>query len=198
MDKDTKLPQDYRQTAKYELLSSRKDILIVNGLTIFLFLFMCVIGVLLLIGKRPLPVLELSAGKYLGWMFAVLFFILAYVALHMWIHGRMMRYFSGEKPFYGIRSLYLYAGCNAFFSRREYLIILLAPFVSAGILLLLLTRMLSPIWSPAAYIIQIFNVSVSGRDLAAAYYIRKQSDDILIQDTGLSVTVYSASSGFPV
>lgn len=198
MDRKQELPEDYREVMNYDIRTRRKDALMVNLLTILLFILMCIIGILLLIGKRPLPVLELSQGKYLAWMFTVLFFILLHMAAHMWIHGRMMQYFSGEKPFYGYCGFYLYTGCDAFFTRRDYLVIVMAPFVINGVLLLVLTWTLSPIWSPAAYIVQIFNVSMSARDFVAANQVRKQPEDALIRDTGMKFTVYSGSSGYPV
>lgn len=198
MNSKKELPEDYREIMKYDIRTSRKDTLTVNLLTILLFILMCIMGILLLLGKRPLPVLELSRGKYLGWMFAVLFFIAFYMAAHMWAHGRLMQYFSGEKPFYGNCGFYLYAGCDAFFTRKDYLVIVMGPFVIFGVILFLLTLMLSAIWSPAAYIVQIFNVSMSARDFVAANQVRKQPEDSLIRDTGMCFRVYSGSSGFPV
>ena len=49
--------------------------------------------------------------------------------LHEIIHGGFMKAFSGLKPRYGFTGLYAYAGSDALFNRRQYLIIAFAPVV---------------------------------------------------------------------
>jgi len=69
-----------------------------------------------------------------------------YIVGHELTHGAFIKIFSGKKAKYGFTGLYAYAGSDAFFNRRQYIIIALAPIIIFGVLLLLLNILLPNRW----------------------------------------------------
>lgn len=116
--------------------------------------------------------------------------LVAYVALHELVHGIFMKGFSGVKPHYGISWTYAYAGSKAFFNRRHYVIIALAPVVIWGVVLAVVTPLVSPAWFWVPYFIQIMNLSGAAGDLYVTARMSRMPADILVQDSGVAMTVY--------
>ena len=56
-------------------------------------------------------------GVFIGLM-------LVYMVLHELVHGVFMKRFSGVKPNYGYTGMYAYAGSNAYFDKKSYIIII--------------------------------------------------------------------------
>ena len=115
----------------------------------------------------------------------------AYIFLHEMVHGVCMKYFGAAKVKYGFTGLYAYAGSESYFYKIPYIIIVLAPVVLWGVVLLLLNCAAGTYWFWNIYFIQILNISGAAGDLYVIYSFSKLPRDILIQDTGVSMTVYS-------
>ena len=66
------------------------------------------------------------------------FSMIVYMVLHEWIHGLCIWYFSGRKANYGFTGLYAFAASEAYFPKKPYIIIALAPIVVWGVILTVL------------------------------------------------------------
>ena len=184
------LPNGYREILSVDLQKDKKKALLINALAI-------VIGVVLvLLGctRVPLMVLfDLEMGLLtFGFRFVVLALgSTAYIVLHELVHGIFMKYFSGDKPHYGFTGMYAYAGSVAYFNKRNYITIALAPVVVWGIVLAALCEIVSPLWFWVVYIIQITNLSGAAGDFYVTWKFRTLPKDILVQDIGVSMKVFS-------
>ena len=98
---------------------------------------------------------------------------------------------SGFVVVSGFTGLYAYAGSEAYFNKRSYLVIALAPIVVWGVVLLILNFLVPTSWFWCVYFIQVCNVSGAAGDLYVSCKFSRLPADILIRDTGVSMTVYS-------
>ena len=87
--------------------------------------------------------------------------------------------------------MYAYAGSTAFFDKRSYMLIAMAPVVLLGLVLLLANLLLSVEWFWFVYIIQIVNISGAAGDIYVMNIIRKAPADTLVCDAGVSMKLYS-------
>jgi hypothetical protein len=69
--------------------------------------------------------------------------------------------------------------------------IALSPIIALGLVLAVLNLILPLAWFWVIYIIQITNVSGAVGDLFLSVRFARMPRDILIKDTGVSMTVYS-------
>lgn len=113
-----------------------------------------------------------------------------YVVTHELIHGLFMRRYAGVKPKYGFSGLYAYAGSPAFFDRKSYLKIALAPVVIWFFLLLIADLLLPDTLFWFAYILQILNISGAAGDFYIAWISRTMPADVLIRDWGYEMEFY--------
>lgn len=131
----TTLPNGYREVRRVDLMRNRKEAVIVNLLALLITGALVVLGFVLC----P-PFVEITIGIHTifnmaFWMIG----IIAYMIFHELIHGVFMKVFSGRKPHYGFTGLYAYAGSDAFFARKQYLIIAFAPVVILGLVIAVFT-----------------------------------------------------------
>jgi hypothetical protein len=117
--------------------------------------------------------------------------IVVYMILHEIIHGVFMKAFSGLKPRYGFTGMYAFAGSDALFNRKQYLLIAFAPVVILGVILTVLTAAFyeTAFWS--LYIIQIVNLSGAAGDFYVGFLIARSGNDVLVRDTGTDMAFYS-------
>ncbi len=121
---------------------------------------------------------------------ALLAGMVAYIILHELVHGILMKHFGGVKPHYGFTLMYAYAGSSAYFNKKSYIIIGLAPVVIWGIVLGVLCAVVPEGWFWVVYLIQIMNLSGAAGDAYVTYKMLTLPDDILVNDTGVAMTVY--------
>lgn len=124
----TVLPSGYRRIGGVDLLQDRRSMLIVNLGAIVIALLLLLLGLRL----HPFRFSIRSMPSFLLWFFLLLGGLVLYIILHELIHGIFMRHYSGLRPRYGFNGLYAYAGSDAFFDRKSYLVISLAPVVLLG------------------------------------------------------------------
>ena len=182
------LPAGYRKIGGVDLLQDRRAALAVNlgalGAAVVLFL----------LGLMLHPFRLFTAGVSLP--VQLLLFLLGlvlYMVLHELTHGVLMRHYSGLRPRYGFNGVYAYAGSDAYFDRRSYRVIALAPVVWLGNLLFLLCTAAPPSFFWPCYLIQITNLSGAAGDLYVCLLLRKLPGDLLIQDSGVAMQFFSAA-----
>ena len=179
MENASPLPEGYSELLKIDLQKDRKSALLVNGLALLIALPMVAVGAVM----APFStLLDSSAGwlAYAGRWGVLLAGLVAYMLLHELVHGICMKHYSGEKVRYGFTGLYAYAGSEAYFNKRSYLVVLL-----------ILNFLVPTSWFWCVYFIQVCNVSGAAGDLYVSCKFSRLPADILIRDTGVSMTVYS-------
>lgn len=181
------LPDGYGERVKIDLQKNKTEALLVNGLAFVIML------VLIVIGHLVVPVqalLRLGITKLLLMVIGVLL----YLVLHELTHAVCMKYYGAEKVKFGYTGLYAYAGSDAYFGKKPYIVIALAPVVVWGVVLLILNLLAGDGWFWVVWLIQVSNLSGAAGDLYVTAKLSKMSADILIQDSGVSMTVYERLS----
>ena len=182
-----RLPEGYREIKKIDLMSNRKEMIWINVLALGILCGMLALGFAIC---PPFSKLLLGVQSIINTIL-LLASILLYMILHELVHGILMKAYSGVKPRYGFTGLYAYSGSDAYFSRRQYLIIAFAPVVLLGILLAVLNVRFYESWFWFFYIIQIVNISGAAGDIYVGAQIVRAQNVVLIRDTGTGMTLYS-------
>lgn len=192
MDKYSELPNGYTQIYKIDLQKNKKVALLLNSLSLLICATMIFLPIsfslfpsfydTMLVGKS-IHILAKGATIFIG--------IIIYIFLHEWTHGICMRYFSTLPVHYGLTTLYAYGGSNAYFNKKNYIIIALAPLFIWGIILTIINMLVPVSWFWVVYLIQIINLTGGIGDLYVTWKLIKMPSDILIQDNGVSMAIYS-------
>ena len=184
------LPQGHRQILTIDLQKNKKLALMVNGLALLIAAAMIAVALPLVpIGSifvnDDLRGILIKLAVMYGGMFV-------YIILHEAVHGIVMRRFSDAKVRFGFTGLYAYAGSDAYYCRKHYIIIALAPIVVWGVVRGILNVLVPEEWFYVVYMIQMTNVSGAAGDLYVSWKMSRLPADILVQDVGIAMTVYSA------
>ncbi len=184
------LPPGYRSILTIDLQKNKKLALLVNGMALLIAVLMIAAALLLvpigsLAGDGGLRGILVKLAVMYGGMFV-------YIILHEAVHGIAMRQFSDAKVRFGFTGLYAYAGSDAYYCRKHYITIGLAPVVAWGIVLGILNVLVPKDWFYVVYMIQMTNISGAAGDLYVSWKMNRLPEDILIQDSGVAMTVYSA------
>jgi len=183
------LPEGYVLLEHIDLQKDKKLMGTVNGLALAAMVPLAVLGHLIV----PISALHSTAdGIGMMWLrLAVLFAgYLLYMVLHELTHGVCMKHYSGAPVKYGFTGVYAYAGSEAYFDRRSYFVIALAPIVVLGIVLAVINALVPESWFWVVYFIQIGNLSGAAGDLYVTARFRKHPETVLIQDSGVAMSVY--------
>lgn len=175
------LPFGYKEILHIDLQNDKKLAGIVNGIAIVIMVVMFIAGNIYI---------PFDFGGFLPTM-VMCIGLVAYIILHELVHGIVMYSYSKVKPSYGFTGLYAYAGSKCYFNKKSYIVIALAPIVVWGVVLLILNLVFQETWFWVIYFIQIMNISGAGGDLYVTYRFSKMPKDILINDTGVVMTIYS-------
>ena len=180
----TELPEGYAEILHIDLQKDKKLMTIVNVLAVVISVAMILIAAFFV----PL-------GRYFAFNMTQLLVLcvgyVAYMVLHELVHGVTMRCFSEAKVKYGFTGMYAFAGSDAYYCRKHYVIIALAPIVVWGIVLGILNFLVPMNWFYVVYLIQVGNISGAAGDLYVSWRFRKLPADILVRDTGVAMTVFS-------
>ena len=184
----TTLPRGYREVRRVDLMRNRKESAIVNILALL------ITGALIALGFVVCPpFVEFRIGIHTIFNMAFLVIgVIAYMIFHELIHGAFMKAFSGKKPHYGFTGLYAYAGSDAFFARRQYLVIAFAPVVILGVVIVVLTIAFYETAFWYLYLIQIVNLSGAAGDIYVGFLIARAGNDIVVRDMGTDMAFYSS------
>lgn len=152
------LPDGYAGLCSIDLQKDKRLALLINGLALLIAL------PLVFLGNRIVPLrTRFSMDDGFGFYFLRLGMLTAgyaaYVVLHELVHGVCMKYFSGAPVRYGFTGLYAYAGSEAYFTKKRYFIIALAPVAVWGVVLLALCMLVPAPWFWTVYLIQIGNIA---------------------------------------
>lgn len=183
------LPEGYVLLKHIDLQKDKKLMGTVNGLALAAMVPLAVLGHLIV----PISTLYSTAeGIGAMWLRLTILFAgyLLYMVLHELTHGVCMKHYSGVPVKYGFTWSYAYAGSEAYFDRRSYIVIALAPIVVLGIVLAVINVLVPESWFWVVYFIQIGNLSGAAGDLYVTARFRKHPETVLIQDSGVAMSVY--------
>ena len=176
-----KLPEGYKEIKRINLQKDKKKAIYLNIAGLILML------VLYFIGNVIYP----TSNNNYKIIFPILFFYLLYIIGHELVHGIFMKLYSGVKPKYGFTLLYAYAGSDAFFNKKQYITISLAPVIICGIIFLILNISLPLKWFWIIYMLQILNLSGAVGDIYMTLLMTKLPEDVLINDSGIEIDIFS-------
>lgn len=190
MNSTPALPDGFREIFRINLQKDKKTAVFVNVFSGLLAAAMILIGNCFV---SIFTLFEAADGlkDYILRLMLLLIGMLVYLILHELVHGICMKAFGAKKIRYGFTGMYAYAGYDGYFGRRAYIIIALAPIVVWGIVLLVLSFLVSRPFFWVVFFVQSINISGAAGDLYVTYKIMKLPKDILIRDTGMEMTVYA-------
>ncbi len=184
------LPDGYNEIYTIDLQKNKKSALLVNLLAI-------VIAVLLVVPMHfAVPIfsmfsMEKGMKNYLLRFGVLIVLIVLYMVLHELVHGIAMKICGTKKVKYGFTGMYAFAGSKDYYDKKAYIFIALAPVVLWGIVLAVITPLVTVEWFWVIYMIQITNLSGAAGDLFVTVKFSRLPSDILVQDYGVGMKVYS-------
>lgn len=179
------LPMGYREVLSIDLQKDTKQALLVNGLAIAIAAVMLVPGFLLA------PTFKI--GGNLPTLAAFLVCAVVYMVLHELVHGACMKLFGAKRVRFGFTGLYAFADSEEYFKKGAYIVVALAPLVVLGAVLLALNIAAGAQYFWFVYLLQLINVSGAAGDLYVSFRFLRMPKDILVRDTGVSMTVFASN-----
>lgn len=189
------LPEGYQEIFSVNLQEDKKIAVLVNGLGL---LIMLVMAILMHFHVSIASLFDMSQGLgvYVLRVVVLLFAIVVYLFLHELVHGITMKFFGTKKVKYGFTGLYAFVGSDDYYDKKSYIAIALAPIVVWGVVLVLINALVPYEWFWVVYFVQIMNISGAVGDLYVTAKFSRMPKDILVQDSGIGMTVYSAQKEY--
>ena len=186
------LPENYRELLSIDLQKDKKTALLVNMAAVGAMVVLALIG-LLLVPFRTLLDFSQGFGLYFLRLGVLLAGMFAYIVLHELTHAAVMKAYGAKKLRFGFTGMYAYAGSEAdYFAKRPYRHIALAPLVLWALIFGLLSALVPQEWFWVVWMLQIANVSGAAGDVFVTLRLLRLPRDLLVRDTGVAMTVYSA------
>jgi len=186
------LPQGYVEIRKIDLVEDKKAAFLVNMGAFGTLPLLFFIGLIF----NPLSIVDslnnfLNLFLNLSVLLVMWLAIVLYIIAHEFVHGVFIKKYSGKKAKYGFTGVYAFAGSDAYFNKRQYIVISLAPVVLWGVIFFLLNIFLPVGWFWPVYLIQMMNISGAAGDIYVTRQVCKLPADLLIKDAGVSMIMYS-------
>lgn len=177
------LPPNYQFDRKIDLKKDKKAYIAIQGL------FLIVVAIM--IGLS----LWLNFPTKNSWSTGVTVLVtvamcVVYMITHELIHGVFLKLLSGVNPKYFVRIPFLCTGSEAYFNKRSFSIVALAPVVIWGVLLLTLLALVPTDYFLSIYIVIALNFAGAAGDYFQVFAISKLSPTALIQDNGKETKVF--------
>ena len=190
MRKFENLPDDYREIYSIDLQKDKKMSVIVNGLAIVIAALLA-IPMNFVVPFYTMFNLENGTKDMLIKYGVLIALMITYIILHEIVHGIAMRICGTKKVKYGFTGLYAFAGSKDFYDIKSYIFIALAPVVLWGVILGVVNLFVPIGWFWVVYLIQIVNLSGAAGDLFVTIKFSRLPKDILVQDYGVGMKVFS-------
>ena len=193
MKAQSTLPEGYKEIFSVNLQTNKKIAMFVNVLATLIAVVLAVPAHFIV----PIQTLfDMSDGLvvYAIRFMVLLILMILYIVLHEMVHGIVMKYYGTQKVKFGFTGLYAFAGSDDYYAKKSYFIIALAPVVLWGVVLGIVNCLVPKEWFWVVYMIQLCNLSGAAGDLYVTVKFSKMPKDILVQDCGIGMTVYSKES----
>lgn len=186
------LPEGYREIYSVNLQKNKKIAIVLNVAALIIAAVM-IVPMNAFVPISSLFSMESGLMNYFIRFFVFIASMIAYICLHELIHGITMKAFGTKQVKYGFTGLYAFAGSEDYYDKKSYIIIALAPVVVFLFVLAVINVLVPLEWFWVVYFLQILNVSGAAGDLFVTFKFSQMPKDILVQDSGVGMTVYSAS-----
>lgn len=191
------LPSGYKEILHIDMQNDKKMMIKVTVISLIIVAVMVIAAIPLHLFVCPVSAMfDMSAGfgaYFLRWGI-FLAGMVVYMVLHELVHGITMKMYGTKKVKYGFTGMYAFAGSDDYYGKKPYVVIALAPIVVWGIVLAVLNFFVPADYFWIVYFIQLINISGAAGDLYVTVRFSKLPDDILVHDSGVSMTVYSAEN----
>ena len=182
----TILPENYTFYDKIDLQHNKKHFWIVQGISLVLLVAMIVAGYFI----DNISFVENITDTFIALAVLIVGYIL-YIFLHEATHGIVMRLSVKAKLNFGFKGWAAYAGSTGYFDKKHYIAVSLAPLVLWGIIFGILNVFYNQgMWFWVIWLLQAGNISGASGDLFCTYKMLTYPNDILVNDTGMDMTVY--------
>ena len=183
------LPHGYISKLHISMQNDKRTMLTINIIGIVITVLMIIIM------NAFVPLVQLIDGMRISDLLimtsVLIFSYIAYIVLHELTHAAVMKAVGGGKVRFGFTGMYAFAGSTEdFFDKAAYRLIALAPLFVWGIVFAVLQAALPLSWSWVIWMLQVGNVGGSAGDVYVTLKLMRMPSTILINDTGLEVTVY--------
>lgn len=184
------LPEGYGEIYAVNLQKNKKMAMIVNLIAVAIAVIMAV-PMHFVVPFSTVFSMENGLFPYILRFVALIILMFLYLILHELVHGIAMKLCGTKKVKYGFTGMYAFAGSKDYYDKKAYIFIALAPVVLWGIVLAVINPFVPVEWFWIVYLIQIMNVSGAAGDLFVTVKFSRLPQDILVQDYGVSMTVFS-------
>lgn len=184
------LPEGYQKIFSINLQKDKKMSLFINIAALVIALVM-IIPMHFYIPISIMFSFEYGFLNYILRFVALFAAMVVYMVVHELTHGIAMKCFGTKKIKYGFTGLYAFAGSDDYYDKKSYIIIALAPIVLWGVVLGVLNALVPEEWFWVVYFVQMMNISGAVGDLYVTFKFGKMLKDILVQDSGVGMDVYS-------
>lgn len=186
------LPDGYNEIYAVDLQKNKKTALFVNILAIVIAALL-VVPMCFVVPISSLFSMESGMLNYTVRFIVLLLAMILYMVLHELVHGIAMKICGTKKVKYGFTGMYAFAGSTDYYDKTAYIFIALAPVVLWGVVLLAVNLIVPAEWFWVVYFIQITNLSGAAGDLFVTAKFSLLPKDILVQDYGVGMKVFSES-----
>lgn len=184
------LPSGYEKAFEIDLQKNKRLAFAVNAAALVIAAVMIIPACFIVPISDLFNIEKYGFAVYLVRFAVMLAGMVVYMILHELVHGFFMKRYSKLKPTYGFTGLYAYAGSEAYFYKKPYIIIALAPVVIWGVCLAVISFLVSEKWFWVVYFIQICNISGATGDFYVVAKFFNKPDNMLVKDIGVSMTAY--------
>ena len=177
------LPADYQAIRKVNLSEDKQ----INQMIQFCFVF--ITGLLIIFALWFGLPLSTGTNPFFSFLITVVL-VLIYMAFHELTHAVFIKIFSHSRPSFTVRFPFLSVGSQAYFNRKSFLVIALAPGLLWGTVLIILLFLVPDRIFLSLYILLIVNFAGSSGDYIQAYIAFKSPAETLFQDNGKETTLF--------
>jgi hypothetical protein len=200
------LPVDYEPIGTLDFSHNRAALIVVNLIGLLLMGLFIGLGLwflgLVFPGVDVILALWSVAGGMTGLGGRVLVIVVALAVtlgmgvVHELVHGLFFWIFTHERPAFGAKSLYFYAGAPGWYlPRSQHIIVGLLPFVAVTVVGLAVTLLVSPAVAAWLLLAIVANAGGAAGDLMAVVWLLRQPPETFVRDTGLALTIYQPGPG---
>jgi len=200
------LPTNYEPVGALDFVQNRAALIVVNLVGLVLMGLFIWLGVwfldVIFPGVDVILALWSVAGGTVGLGGRVIIIVLALAitlgvgVVHELVHGLFFWIFTRERPAFGAKSLYFYAGApDWYLPRSQHVVVGLSPFVFVTVIGVVVTLLVSPAVAAWLLLAVVGNAGGAAGDLMAAVWLLRQPRETFVRDTGLVLTIYQPGKG---
>lgn len=120
--------------------------------------------------------------------------VVAIIVLHELVHGLFFWMFTRERPTFGFKGLYAFAGAPAWhLPRNQMLLVTLAPLLLLSLVGILAIPFASLSLALGLILMMSFNAAGAVGDLVSAVWLLAQPGSVLVRDNGTALTTFQAA-----